>query len=162
MSEATTTPAIDATTVTPMLESEGLIKTYGRVVALDGVDFALFPGEVLAVIGDNGAGKSTLIKCLSGAEIPDSGVMRLDGEPIQFRKPIEARNAGIETVYQTLAVAPALDIATNLFLGRELRKPGPLGSIMRMLEGSGMRKRAKQQTKKAAISPRPCAASRIR
>lgn len=145
MSEATTTPAIDATTVTPMLESEGLIKTYGRVVALDGVDFALFPGEVLAVIGDNGAGKSTLIKCLSGAEIPDSGVMRLDGEPIQFRKPIEARNAGIETVYQTLAVAPALDIATNLFLGRELRKPGPLGSIMRMLEGSGMRKRAKQQ-----------------
>ena len=145
MSEATTTPAIDATTVTPMLESEGVIKTYGRVVALDGVDFALFPGEVLAVIGDNGAGKSTLIKCLSGAEIPDSGVMRLDGEPIQFRKPIEARNAGIETVYQTLAVAPALDIATNLFLGRELRKPGPLGSIMRMLEGSGMRKRAKQQ-----------------
>jgi fructose transport system ATP-binding protein len=145
MSEATTTPAVDAATVTPMLESEGLVKTYGRVVALDATDFALFPGEVLAVIGDNGAGKSTLIKCLSGAEIPDSGVMRLDGEPIQFRKPIEARVAGIETVYQTLAVAPALDIATNLFLGRELRKPGPLGSIMRMLEGSGMRKRAKQQ-----------------
>ena len=145
MSEATTTPAVEATTVSPMLESEGLVKTYGRVVALDATDFALFPGEVLAVIGDNGAGKSTLIKCLSGAEIPDSGVMRLDGRPIQFRKPIEARVAGIETVYQTLAVAPALDIATNLFLGRELRKPGPLGSVMRMLEGSGMRKRAKQQ-----------------
>ena len=146
MSETTSTETSAATAlVTPMLESEGLVKTYGRVVALDGVDFALFPGEVLAVIGDNGAGKSTLIKCLSGAEIPDSGVMRLDGEPIQFRKPIEARVAGIETVYQTLAVAPALDIATNLFLGRELRKPGPLGSVMRMLEGSGMRKRAKQQ-----------------
>ncbi|MEY2415711.1 MAG: fructose transport system ATP-binding protein, partial [Ilumatobacteraceae bacterium] len=145
MSDATTTSPAEATSVTPMLQSEGLVKTYGRVVALDATDFALFPGEVLAVIGDNGAGKSTLIKCLSGAEIPDSGVMRLDGEPIQFRKPIEARVAGIETVYQTLAVAPALDIATNLFLGRELRKPGPLGSILRMLEGSGMRKRAKQQ-----------------
>jgi fructose transport system ATP-binding protein len=141
----TTTSTAEATSVVPMLESEGLVKTYGRVVALDATDFALFPGEVLAVIGDNGAGKSTLIKCLSGAEIPDNGVMRLDGEVIQFRKPIEARNAGIETVYQTLAVAPALDIATNLFLGRELRKPGPMGSIMRMLEGSGMRKRAKAQ-----------------
>src|SRR3954447_15816057 len=146
MSNTTIAPTTAATTsVTPMLESEGLVKTYGRVVALDGVDFALYPGEVLAVIGDNGAGKSTLIKCLSGAEIADSGTMRLDGNVIQFRKPIEARNAGIETVYQTLAVAPALDIATNLFLGRELRKPGPLGSILRMLEGSGMRKRAKEQ-----------------
>ncbi len=146
MSETTTTTtAAPTTAVTPMLESEGLVKTYGRVVALDGVDFALYPGEVLAVIGDNGAGKSTLIKCLSGAEIADDGIMRLDGEAIQFRKPIEARVAGIETVYQTLAVAPALDIATNLFLGRELRKPGPLGSVFRMLEGSGMRKRAKQQ-----------------
>ena len=132
-------------TITPMLESEGLVKTYGRVVALDGVDFALYPGEVLAVIGDNGAGKSTLIKCLSGAEIPNEGVMRLHGNEIQFRKPIEARVAGIETVYQTLAVAPALDIATNLFLGREMRKPGPLGSVFRMLEGSGMRKLAKEQ-----------------
>ena len=145
MSETIAESAAPTTSVTPMLESEGLVKTYGRVVALDATDFALFPGEVLAVIGDNGAGKSTLIKCLSGAEIPDGGVMRLDGDVIQFRKPIEARNAGIETVYQTLAVAPALDIATNLFLGRELRKPGPLGSIMRMLEGSGMRKRAKAQ-----------------
>jgi fructose transport system ATP-binding protein len=142
---ASTTATTPGSTVVPTLESEGLVKTYGRVVALDGVDFALYPGEVLAVIGDNGAGKSTLIKCLSGAEIPNEGVMRLDGEPIQFRRPIEARNAGIETVYQTLAVAPALDIATNLFLGRELRKPGPLGSVFRMLEGSGMRKRAKEQ-----------------
>ncbi|MEY2581392.1 MAG: fructose transport system ATP-binding protein [Ilumatobacteraceae bacterium] len=145
MSETTMTPKAATTAVTPMLESEGLVKTYGRVVALDGVDFALYPGEVLAVIGDNGAGKSTLIKCLSGAELPDQGIMRLDGSPIQFRKPIEARVAGIETVYQTLAVAPALDIATNMFLGRELRKPGPLGTVFRMLESSGMRKQAKQQ-----------------
>ena len=144
---ATTAP----TTVKPMLESEGLVKTYGRVVALDGVDFALYPGEVLAVIGDNGAGKSTLIKCLSGAEIPNEGVMRLDGDVIQVRKPIDSRNAGIETVYQTLAVAPALDIATNLFLGREIRKPGPLGSVFRMLESSGMRKQAKEQMMKLGI-----------
>jgi fructose transport system ATP-binding protein len=147
MSDSTTAiPATTpATTVRPMLSSEGLVKTYGRVVALDGVDFALYPGEVLAVIGDNGAGKSTLIKCLSGAEIPNEGVMRLDGEVIQFRKPIDARVAGIETVYQTLAVAPALDIATNLFLGRELRKPGPLGRFLRVLDGSSMKRRAKEQ-----------------
>jgi fructose transport system ATP-binding protein len=132
-------------TVTPILESVGLVKTYGRVVALDAADFALYPGEVLAVIGDNGAGKSTLIKCLSGAEIPNEGVMRLDGQPIHFRKPIEARAAGIETVYQSLAVAPSLDIATNLFLGRERRKSGPLGNVLRMLDGGGMRRLAKDQ-----------------
>jgi fructose transport system ATP-binding protein len=129
----------------PVLEGQGLVKTYGRVVALDGADFALYPGEVLAVIGDNGAGKSTLIKCLSGAEIPNEGVMRLDGKVIHFRKPIEARVAGIETVYQTLAVAPSLDIASNLFLGREVRRNGPLGTVFRMLDGGGMRKRAKEQ-----------------
>jgi fructose transport system ATP-binding protein len=132
-------------TVTPILESVGLVKTYGRVVALDAADFALYPGEVLAVIGDNGAGKSTLIKCLSGAEIPNEGVMRLDGQPMHFRKPIEARAAGIETVYQSLAVAPSLDIATNLFLGRERRKSGPLGNVLRMLDGGGMRRLAKDQ-----------------
>jgi fructose transport system ATP-binding protein len=133
------------TTVQPVLEGKGLVKTYGQVVALDAADFALYPGEVLAVIGDNGAGKSTLIKCLSGAEIPDRGEMLLDGKPVSFRGPQEARLHGIETVYQTLAVAPALDIATNLFLGRELRKPGVLGSVFRMLDGGGMRNRAKDQ-----------------
>src|SRR3954470_1396853 len=144
MSNTTIAPTTAATTsVTPMLESEGLVKTYGRVVALDGVDFALYPGEVLAVIGDNGAGKSTLIKCLSGAEIADSGTMRLDGSLIHFRKPIEARDAGIETVYQTLAVAPALDIASNLFLGREIKRPGALGSVLRMVDKKAMRDRAK-------------------
>lgn len=136
------------TTVTDtqaVLEATNLLKTYGKVVALDHTDFALYPGEVLAVIGDNGAGKSTLIKCLSGAEIPTSGEMLLDGRPINFRGPIEARGSGIETVYQTLAVSPSLDIATNLFLGREVRKKGPLGSIFRMLDHSGMRASAKQQ-----------------
>src|SRR3954469_22910440 len=102
-------PTASTTSVTPMLESEGLVKTYGRVVALDGVDFALYPGEVLAVIGDNGAGKSTLIKCLSGAETPNGGTMGWDDTDTHSGKPIDARVAGIETVYQTLAVAPALD-----------------------------------------------------
>jgi fructose transport system ATP-binding protein len=131
--------------VRPVLDARGLVKTYGRVVALDGAEFALYPGEVLAVIGDNGAGKSTLIKCLSGAEVPNGGEIRLEGRPVHFRKPIDARANGIETVYQTLAVAPALDIASNLYLGREVRKPGVMGSVFRMLDGGGMRKRAKDQ-----------------
>ena len=123
----------------PVLSARGLIKTYGRVVGLDGVDLDLYPGEILAIIGDNGAGKSTLVKALTGAVIPDSGEVTLDGKPVQFRSPQEARMAGIETVYQTLAVAPALDIASNLFLGREQRRPGPLGSIFRMLDKKGMK-----------------------
>jgi fructose transport system ATP-binding protein len=134
-----------ATAVKPLVEAHGLVRTYGRVVALDGADFALYPGEVLAVIGDNGAGKSTLIKCLSGAEVPQAGEIKLDGEVVAFHRPQDARAQGIETVYQSLAVSPALDIATNLYLGREQRKAGPLGSIFRMLDDSGMRKHAKEQ-----------------
>ena len=111
----------------PILQAVGVTKAYGRVIALDGADLELFPGEVLAVVGDNGAGKSTLIKCLSGAEIPDHGQIILDGQEMSFKRPQDGRHAGIETVYQTLAVAPALDIASNLFLGREMRKAGPLG-----------------------------------
>jgi fructose transport system ATP-binding protein len=129
----------------PVLQATGIVKTYGHVVALDGVDLELYPGEVLAVIGDNGAGKSTLIKCLSGAVSPNQGQILLDGEPVQFRSPQDARTYGIETVYQTLAVAPALDIASNLYLGREVRKAGVLGSVFRMLDGAGMRKTAKEQ-----------------
>lgn len=134
-----------STQTRPVLAAKGLVKAFGRVIALDSADFELYPGEVLAVIGDNGAGKSSLIKCLSGAYVPDAGEILLDGEPVHFRRPQEARALGIETVYQTLAVAPALDIATNLFLGREKRKPGPLGSVLRMLDGGGMRKQAKDQ-----------------
>jgi fructose transport system ATP-binding protein len=137
--------------VKPILEGHGLVKTYGRVVALDAADFALYPGEVLAVIGDNGAGKSSLIKCMSGAEVADRGEVRLDGKKVSFARPIEARAAGIETVYQTLAVAPALDIATNMFLGREERKPGVLGSVFRMLDGAGMRDKAKRQMSNLGI-----------
>jgi fructose transport system ATP-binding protein len=119
---------------TPVLAAQGLVKRYGHVTALDGADFELYPGEILAVIGDNGAGKSSLIKVLSGAIIPDEGEIRLDGQPIHFRSPLDARQHGIETVYQDLAVAPALDIAENLFLGREIRRPGILGSVFRMLD----------------------------
>jgi fructose transport system ATP-binding protein len=127
---------------TPVLSARGLVKTFGRVVGLDGVDVDLYRGEVLAVIGDNGAGKSTLIKALTGALIPDSGEIRLDGQVVHFRRPQDAREAGIETVYQTLAVAPALDIASNLYLAREERRKGPLGSVFRMLDKGGMKERA--------------------
>jgi fructose transport system ATP-binding protein len=108
------------------------------VTALDGADFELRAGEILAVIGDNGAGKSSLIKALSGATIPDEGEIVLDGKPIHFKSPIDARRVGIETVYQDLAVAPAMTIAENLFLGRELRRQGILGSVFRMLDKKKM------------------------
>jgi fructose transport system ATP-binding protein len=128
----------------PILEARGLVKAYGRVIALDHADFDLLPGEVLAVIGDNGAGKSTLIKCLSGAVTADSGEILLDGRPVRFGSPVDARAAGIETVYQNLAVCPALDIASNMFLGREVRRPGVLGSVFRMLDHEAMRQRASE------------------
>ncbi|TWP35421.1 ATP-binding cassette domain-containing protein [Leekyejoonella antrihumi] len=139
------------TSRTPVLAATGLTKSYGRVEALRGVDFELLPGEILAVIGDNGAGKSTLIKCLSGATTPDSGQLYLDGEEVTFRNPQAAQDAGIETVYQTLAVAPALDIASNLFLGRELRKKGPLGGLLRVLDFAEMRKQAKDHVSRMGI-----------
>jgi fructose transport system ATP-binding protein len=92
----------------------------------------------LAVIGDNGAGKSSLIKCLSGATVPDAGEILLDGQRIHFKTPIDARRAGIETVYQDLAVAPAMSIAENLFLGREIRRSGFAGQVLRMLDKKRM------------------------
>jgi len=119
---------------TIVMQAKGLVKRYGQVVALDGADFELRAGEILAVIGDNGAGKSSLIKALSGATIPDEGEVRLDGQLVHFKSPIDARRAGIETVYQDLAVAAAMTIAENLFLGRELRREGFLGSWLRMLD----------------------------
>jgi fructose transport system ATP-binding protein len=136
----------------PVLEAKGLVKLFGRVVGLAGVDLTLYPGEVLAVIGDNGAGKSTLIKCLSGAMTPDEGEILVDGQPVTFRGAMDARAAGIETVYQTLAVAPALDIASNLFLAREIRRKGPLGSVLRMLDTGEMRRQSEQHIKRLGIS----------
>ncbi len=121
-----------------VLKAEGLVKRYGKVTALDRCDFDLRPGEILAVIGDNGAGKSTLIKALSGAVVPDSGKIWLEGREVQFTSPTEARDEGIETVYQTLAMSPALSIADNMFMGRELRKPGWQGKFLRRLDRSRM------------------------
>ena len=128
-----------------VLEGRGLNKRYGRVVALDNADFDLRRNEILAVIGDNGAGKSTLIKALCGAVIPDSGEIRLDGQPVHFKSPMDARNAGIETVYQNLALSPALSIADNMFLGRELRKPGWTGGLFRRLDRTKMAKIARDK-----------------
>jgi fructose transport system ATP-binding protein len=122
----------------PLLKGRNLVKRYGKVTALDHCDFDLYKGEILAVIGDNGAGKSSLIKAMSGAVIPDEGEIFLDGKKVQFNTPIEARAHGIETVYQTLAMSPALSIADNMFMGRELRKPGIMGSLFRKLDRPAM------------------------
>ncbi|NLS02142.1 sugar ABC transporter ATP-binding protein [Rhizobium sp. P32RR-XVIII] len=127
----------------PILTTRGLVKRYGRVTALDHADFDLYPGEILAVIGDNGAGKSSLIKAISGAVRPDEGEIRLEGQPVHFRSPIDARKAGIETVYQNLALSPALSIADNMFLGREIRKPGFMGQYLRKLDHKAMEKMAR-------------------
>jgi fructose transport system ATP-binding protein len=135
----------------PILSARDLVITFGRVIGLDGVNVDLYKGEVLAVIGDNGAGKSTLIKCLTGAYTPDSGEIWLDGSRVDFKRPQDAREAGIETVYQQLAVIPALDIASNLYLAREERRKGPLGSVLRMLDKKGMKQRAGDSVQQLGI-----------
>lgn len=129
----------------PILHGRNLMKRYGKVTALDHCDFDLYPGEILGVIGDNGAGKSTLIKAISGAVIPDAGEVFLDGQKVQFPSPIAARAAGIETVYQTLAMSPALSIADNMFMGREIRKSDWRGSIFGMLDKPAMETFAREK-----------------
>jgi fructose transport system ATP-binding protein len=150
--ERASRPEQDQSAGSPILEAEGMVKLFGRVVGLRGVNLRLFPGEVLAVIGDNGAGKSTLIKCLSGAMPPDRGTIKVEGRQVTFRNTQEARAAGIETVYQTLAVAPALDIASNLYLGRELRREGFAGNVLRMLDKKAMRQHAKTHLEDLGIT----------
>ena len=147
--------AVGSVGATPLvLQARGLVKRYGQVTALDGTDFELRAGEILAVIGDNGAGKSSLIKALSGATVPDEGQILLDGAPVQFRSPIDARRAGIETVYQDLAVAPAMTIAENLFLGREVLKPGPLARVLRLLDKRAMLDQAVQRMQELKVGIR--------
>ncbi|MGR4869471.1 ATP-binding cassette domain-containing protein [Variovorax sp. LARHSF232] len=131
-----TTPAHSHTPL--VMEARGLVKRYGNVTALDGADFELRAGEIMAVIGDNGAGKSSLIKALSGATLPDEGEIWLDGNPIHFKSPMDARREGIETVYQDLAVAPAMTIAENLFLGREIIRPGFFSRLFRCIDKKKM------------------------
>jgi fructose transport system ATP-binding protein len=129
----------------PILQARGLVKRYGRVIALDNADFDLYPGEILGVIGDNGAGKSTLIKALCGAVIPDAGEIKLAGNVVNFQTPLEARQAGIETVYQDLALSPALSIADNMFLGREMRMSNARGRFFRTLDRRRMQRIAREK-----------------
>ncbi|WP_246026356.1 ATP-binding cassette domain-containing protein [Saccharospirillum alexandrii] len=131
--------------VAPILHAKNLVKRFGRVTALDHCDFELYPGEILAVIGDNGAGKSTLIKAISGALVPDQGKVYLDGQEVRFTSPLDARKQGIETVYQQLAMSPALSIADNMFMGRELRKPGFMGQVLRQLDRPAMEAFAREK-----------------
>ena len=129
----------------PILKGRNLVKRYGKVTAIDHADFDLYPGEILGVIGDNGAGKSSIIKAVSGAVMPDAGEVWLEGGQVHFHSPIDAREAGIETVYQTLAMSPALSIADNMFMGRELRKPGLRGRWLRQLDHVAMEKFAREK-----------------
>ena len=137
----------------PALEARGISKHYGSVVALESVDFEAYNGEIVALIGDNGAGKSTLIKILSGAIAPDTGTLNLHGKPVVFHTPRDARDAGIETVYQDLALAPDLEIATNLFLGRELLLPGALGKLD-FFNQRAMREQAAKHLKELSVNVR--------
>ena len=122
----------------PALAVRGATKRFGAVLALDGVDVEVHAGEVLALLGDNGAGKSTLIKCLSGVHRLDSGVIEMDGRPVSLGSPAAARSAGIETVYQDLALFDNLDPAANFYAGRELAGPRWLPRGLRFLRRGAM------------------------
>jgi len=118
-------------------------KTFGHVEALKGVDLEVAPGEIMALVGDNGAGKSTLVKTLAGVHVADAGTIEVDGEPVAIRGPQDAVDAGIETVYQDLALCDNLDVVANLYLGRELRTPGS-GPLARFLAVKRMTAEAKR------------------
>jgi len=113
----------------PILEARDIVKTYGHVNALQGASFTVYPGEVVSLIGDNGAGKSTLTKVISGVVRPDRGELLFNGRPVEINSPAAAQQLGIETVYQDLALAPDLDGAANVYMGRELLKSGVLGRL---------------------------------
>jgi ABC-type sugar transport system ATPase subunit len=134
----------------PILEARAISKRFGNVVALEDVDFDAYPGEITALIGDNGAGKSTLIKIISGVISPDSGTIAMRGKPATFHTPRDARDAGIETAYQDLALAPDLDIPANLFLAREILCPGLLGKLD-IFDRRAMRKRAEEHLRDFGI-----------
>jgi ABC-type sugar transport system ATPase subunit len=129
-------------TAAPLLSARGLGRHYGGVRALTGLDLVLSPGEHAAVVGDNGAGKSTFVRMISGAERPDDGHIEFDGQRCHFRSPLDARSAGIETVYQDLSLADDLDVVDNLFLGRELFHLKLAG--LSVLNRRAMRRRAEE------------------
>ena len=142
-SEAAPASAPAAASEAPVLEARGLVKRYGRVTALNGADFELRRGEILAVIGDNGAGKTSLVRALTGSLALDHGEILMDGAPVRWHSPLEARRSGIETVHQTLALAPSMNIADNLFMGRELRRRGWTGRLG-ILDHASMRREARR------------------
>jgi ABC-type sugar transport system ATPase subunit len=121
----------------PILSIRGMVKRFGGLTAVDHVDLDIFPGEVVALLGDNGAGKSTLIKCVSGVHHADEGEIRFEGKLARFDKPIDARREGIETIYQDLALANNLDVPANIFLGREV-KHRYLGGLIKTLDEKTM------------------------
>ena len=139
------------TTREPLIEARGLSKHYGTIVANDDVDIAIGHGEIVAVVGDNGAGKSTLAKMLSGAVVPDAGEILMEGRPVSLRSPVEARAQGIETIYQDLAMAPNLDVVTNLYLGRERLVRGP-GRLLGMVDRRAMRAEVSEHLKELDIN----------
>ena len=130
---------------TPIVQGRNIVKRYGHVTAIDHSDFELRHDEILAVIGDNGAGKSSIVKAICGATIPDEGEILIEGKPVHFTSPIQARNMGIEIVYQTLAMSPALSIADNMFMGREIRREGWTGKYLRMLDKKKMEQFARDK-----------------
>ena len=154
-----------------MLKAPGLVKTYGRVVGLDGVDLELYPGEVLAIIGDNGAGKSTADQVPHRGRDPDAGEIELNGKPVQFKRPQDAKHPGSRRSTRALAVSPALDVASNLYLGRELRRPGsPAACLPRAGHQADAPERQGLPTRDSGISTlqdvtvpsRPCRAVSVR
>lgn len=135
----------------PLLETRGVTKRYGHVEALRGADFTVYPGEVVALLGDNGAGKSTLVKAITGTIQPDEGQILFEGRPVQMTSPLDARTLGIETVFQDLALVPDMDPAGNLFLGREILRPGLLGRLG-MLDRRAMHERTTEAFKRLGVN----------
>jgi simple sugar transport system ATP-binding protein len=138
----------------PALSLSGIELHYGFVKALDGIDFAVAPGEIVAVLGDNGAGKSTLLKVMSGAHRPSSGTIEVGGRPVEFRSPRDASAVGVQMVYQDLALIDAADIATNLTLGREPVRRGPLGWLG-VLDKKAMRREATKELAALGVTTAP-------
>ena len=134
----------------PLLEAAGIHRSFGQVQALRGADFAVDAGEVVALIGDNGAGKSSLVKILSGADVPDAGQIRLDGDAVHLGSVDVARGLGIEAVYQDLALCADLPPAANFFLGREIMRPGVLGRFG-WLDNRAMRVRTRDACERLGV-----------
>lgn len=128
----------------PVLELRGLSKSFGPVNAVKSVSLSIFPGEVIGLVGDNGAGKSTLTRMMAGTIRPDTGEIFVAGESQAFATAQDARRAGVETVFQTLALVPGLDIVENIFLGRELITSGPLGTFAHTMDVATMRRRVQE------------------